>query len=69
MVGERLHGTDGIRGKVSQCLDAENPIEKLILQREFSPSLAHLIGLASGTVISEPVGGSISSQENMGGPL
>ena len=69
MVGERLHGTDGIRGKVSQCFDAENPIEKLILQREFSPSLAHLIGLASGTVISESIRDSISSQENREGPL
>ncbi len=69
MVGERLHGTDGIRGKISQNLDGKNPIEKLILQREFSPSLAYLIGLASGAVISESTGGSISSQEYKEGPL
>ena len=51
MVGERLHGTDGIRGKIGKCLDSENPIEKLILQREFSPALAHIIGYSSGSVI------------------
>ena len=53
MVGERLHGTDGIRGKVSEDIDDENPIEKLIFQREFSPNLSYIIGLSSGVAISE----------------
>ena len=53
MVGERLHGTDGIRGKVSEDISGENPIEKLIFQREFTPALSHIIGLSSGVAISE----------------
>ena len=53
MVGERLHGTDGIRGKVSEDINGENPIEKLIFQREFTPALSHIIGLSSGVAISE----------------
>jgi len=53
MVGERLHGTDGIRGKVSEDIGDENPIEKLIFQREFSPALSYIIGLSSGVAISE----------------
>ena len=32
MVGERLHGTDGIRGEISEDVDGENPIENLIFQ-------------------------------------
>ena len=51
MVGERLHGTDGIRGKISTCEQGKNPIENLIFQREFSPELAHIIGLATGYAI------------------
>ncbi len=51
LAGERLHGTDGIRGLVSKSQVPNNPIEKLILQREISPSLMQVIGLATGTVI------------------
>jgi len=53
MIGQRLHGTDGIRGIISECNDSENPIEKLILQREISPSLMRVIGFATGSVIIE----------------
>ena len=53
MIGQRLHGTDGIRGLISDCGESENPIEKLILQREISPYLMRVIGFATGSVIIE----------------
>lgn len=53
MIGQRLHGTDGIRGLISSCDESENPIEKLILQREISPYLMRVIGFATGSVIIE----------------
>ncbi len=53
MIGQRLHGTDGIRGLISACKESENPIEKLILQREISPNLMRVIGFATGSVIIE----------------
>ena len=53
MIGQRLHGTDGIRGLITEDSDSENPIEKLILQREISPSLMQIIGFATGSVIIE----------------
>lgn len=57
MIGQRLHGTDGIRGLISDCSESENPIEKLILQREISPSLMQVIGFATGSVIGAGEGG------------
>ena len=51
MAGERLHGTDGIRGLVGTCGASENPIEKLIFQREVSPELFAIIGEATGIVL------------------
>lgn len=62
MIGQRLHGTDGIRGLISHCNESENPIEKLILQREISPSLMRVIGFATGSVINE-------HKEGEGSPL
>ena len=53
MAVQRLHGTDGIRGIIATCDPDENPIEKLILQREISPSLMRLIGSATGTILAE----------------
>lgn len=49
----RLHGTDGIRGKVVDSVDSENPIENLILQRELSASTMRIAGKATGLVIGE----------------
>ena len=49
----RLHGTDGIRGKVVDSVDSENPIENLILQRELSASAMRIAGKATGLVLSE----------------
>jgi len=57
MAGERLHGTDGIRGRIGSCESDESPIEKLISQREISPDLFALIGQATGIVIVDQVGG------------
>jgi phosphoglucosamine mutase len=51
MAGERLHGTDGIRGRIGSCGKAESPIEKLIFQREVSPELFAVIGEATGIVL------------------
>ena len=42
MVGERLHGTDGIRGEISEDVDGENPIEK------FDPGFDVLLLIETG---------------------
>ncbi len=49
----RLHGTDGIRGKVVDSIDSENPIENLILQRELSASAMRIAGNATGMILCE----------------
>ncbi len=69
MVGERLHGTDGIRGKISTCEQGKNPIENLIFQREFSPELAHIIGLATGYAIFQQFSNSNTNEEPFVAPL
>nr|AIF00920.1 phosphoglucosamine mutase (glmM) [uncultured marine group II/III euryarchaeote KM3_13_G01] len=57
MAGERLHGTDGIRGKIGSCGAGESPIGKLIFQREISAELFALVGQATGSVLVEQVAG------------
>ena len=49
----RLHGTDGIRGKVVDSIHSENPIENLILQRELSASVMRIAGKATGLVLGD----------------
>ena len=64
MAIHRLHGTDGIRGFVGDCGGDENPIEKLIFQREISPELFTIIGAATGSVLISKA--AIKDSNNMG---
>ena len=49
----RLHGTDGIRGRVVDSVVSENSIENLVLQRELSASAMRIAGKATGLVLRE----------------
>ena len=51
----RLHGTDGIRGKVVDSDGSENPIENLIFQRELSASAMRIAGNATGVILCKHV--------------
>ncbi len=70
----RLHGTDGIRGRVSHCESGESPIEKLKMQGEISPSLFALFGEAVGRItasggLAGPHNGTSAQERGGDGPL